>query len=114
MMANWFTKILANLRKPSDAEIIKRKADEESVAKFHAELEAMRRRKADDVPTVVKPAAKKKSGPTDIPELKLPAPAKKSPAKAVLKEATRDGDGDGIINDGKPNQRKAPAKKSTK
>jgi DNA topoisomerase-1 len=30
---------------------------------------------------------------------------------ASLKEATRDGDGDGYVNDGKPNQKKAPAKK---
>ena len=65
-----------------------------------AEMKASAEKKA----AVPKPAAKKPV-------------AKKAPAaKKPLHEASRDGDGDGFINDGKPNERrvapkKAPAKK---
>jgi membrane protein involved in colicin uptake len=83
----------------------------EVAAKAKADrLEAMKAaevKKAAEIKAATKPAPKAaaKKAPAK------PAAEKKPVAKKPLKEATRDGDGDGFINDGKPNERKVTPKK---
>ena len=43
---------------------------------------------------------------------KTEAERMKAPVKKKLHEASRDGDGDGFINDGKPNERRVAKKKA--
>lgn len=68
--------------------------------------------KPTDIPTEVLRPSQSSAGKT---KPKPKPTAKAAPATATvkkpLKEASRDGDGDGYINDGKPNQRKVEPKK---
>jgi hypothetical protein len=99
-----------------DAQLKAEAAKAKAVAAAKAEKEAAAKAAESKRVAEVKAAAAKTPSQ---PKAKA-TPAKKAPtgklsskgeAKKPLREATRDGDGDGFINDGKPNQRKVAPKK---
>ncbi len=87
-----------------------------TIAAEKVRLEVAAKAKADRLEAMkaaeVKKAAEIKAATKPAPKAAAKkAPAKPATAKKPLKEATRDGDGDGYINDGKPNERKVTPKK---